>query len=143
MSFSTTLQTAVGILALISIKMKEYHYEFVSTKLISEHLKIPIPTVVKVLKNLNVAGIIDTKEGAKGGVLLAKPLSEITLLDIFLAVEPGKPLFKTISDYPLDRKEVDIIKGRLLNSLQDAETAMKESLKKTTLEDLLKFEMER
>ncbi|NLW47807.1 MAG: Rrf2 family transcriptional regulator [Firmicutes bacterium] len=141
MSYSTTLHTAVGILALISIKMKEYHYEFVSTKLISEHLKIPAPTVVKALKNLNAAGIIDTKEGARGGVLLAKPLSEITLLDIFLAVEPGKPLFKTISDYPLKGREVEIIKARLFNSLQNAEKAMMESLKTLTLEDLFNLDL--
>lgn len=136
MAYSTAVSQAIAILLFIYFKMEEYRYEFVSTKAISEHLNIPAPTTVKVLKGLNAAGITDTKEGAKGGVLLVKPLSEITLLDVFLAVEQGRPLFKIQTDFLISSKEVDELKGKMINSLQDAEKAMKDSLKKVTLEDL-------
>jgi D-arabinose 1-dehydrogenase-like Zn-dependent alcohol dehydrogenase len=43
--------------------MKELNYEFVSAKLIAECLKVPTPTVVKILRELNVSRITKTKEG--------------------------------------------------------------------------------
>ena len=116
--------------------MEELKFEFVSAKTISECMNIPAPTVVKILKNLNAAGIMATKEGAKGGVLLAKPVTKITLLDIFLAIEHETSLFKTQLDFFVENQQVDDVRLKIANCLQDAEKAMKESLKKTTLADL-------
>ena len=101
-------------------------------------LNIPAPTVVKVLYKLNSAGITHTKEGAKGGTLLAKPISEITFLEVFNAVEQGKPLFKVQYDFNIEYENLDSIKEKGIRCLQDAEDAMKASLKKVTLLDLLK-----
>lgn len=137
MAYSTAVSQAISILLYIHVKMEEYRYEFLSTKAISEKLNIPVPTAVKVLKSLNAAGITTTKEGAKGGVLLVKPLSEITLLDVFLAIEQGRPLFKIQTEFLVSGKQVDELREKMINSLQDAERAMKDSLQKVTLEDLL------
>lgn len=136
MAYSTALSQAIAILLFINYKMEEFRYEFVSTKAISEHLSIPAPTTVKVLKSLNAAGITDTKEGAKGGILLVKPLKEITMLDIFLAVEQGKPLFKIQTDFLVSGQEIDDMREKMVVSLQNVENAMKDSLKKVTLEEL-------
>lgn len=136
MSYSTAVSQAIAILLFVNFKMEECRYEFLSTRAISEELNIPAPTAVKVLKNLNAAGITETKEGAKGGILLAKPLSEITLLDVFLAVEQGKSLFRIQTDFHISSQEVDELKEKMIDSLQDAERAMKDSLKKVTLQDL-------
>lgn len=136
MAYSTAFSQAISILLLIHEKMEEFRFEFVSTKTISECLKIPAPTVVKTLKSLNVAGITTTKEGAKGGVLLTKPISGITLLDVFLAIEHGTLLFKTQLDFFIENQRIDYIKSKINNCLQDAEKAMKESLKNTTLAEL-------
>ncbi len=136
MAYSTAFSQSISILLFINIKMEQFQLEFVSAKTISECLKIPTPTVVKILKSLNIAGIISTKEGAKGGVLLAKPIAEITLLNIFLAIEHETPLFKTQLDFFVENQKVDDVKLKITNCLQDAEKAMKESLKKTTLADL-------
>ena len=133
---TTAFSQSISILLLINIKMEEFQLEFVSAKTISECLKIPAPTVVKILKNLNEAGIIATKEGAKGGVLLIKSIAEITLLDIFLAIEHEAPLFKTQIDFFVENQQVDDVRLKITNCLQDAEKVMKESLKKTTLADL-------
>jgi Rrf2 family protein len=135
-AYSTAFSQSISILLLINIKMEQFQLEFVSTKTISECLKIPAPTVVKILKNLNEAGIIATKEGAKGGVLLIRSIEEITLLDIFLAIEHETPLFKTQIDFFVENQQVDDVRSKITNCLQDAEKAMKESLKKTTLADL-------
>lgn len=136
MAYSTAFSQAVSILLFIHVKMEEFRFEFVSAKVISECLKTPVPTVVKILKSLNAASITTTKEGAKGGVLLAKPIAEITLLDVFLAIEHGTPLFKTQLDYFIENQQVDDLRSKVTTCLQDAEKAMKDSLKNTTLADI-------
>ena len=138
MAYSTEFSRAISISLLINEKMEEFGFEFVSVKNIAEFLKIPAPTVVRILRSLNAAGLTTTKEGAKGGVLLAKPIAEITLLDIFLAVEHGS-LFKTEIDFIVEDSRIDKLKELITNYTQDAENAMKESLKKTTLKDISKL----
>lgn len=135
-AYSTAFSQAISILLFIHVKMENLGYEFVSAKVIAEYLKIPVPTTVKVLKSLNTARITTTKEGAKGGVLLAKSLKGITLLDVFIAIEHGTPLFKTQFDFCSSGKQVDDFKLKVSTCLQDAEKAMKESLKNTTLADI-------
>jgi Rrf2 family protein len=135
-AYSTAFSQAISILLVVHAKMEELRYEFVSAKVIAECLQIPAPTVVKILKSLNSAGITTTKEGVKGGVLLAKPITGITLLDLFMAIEHGTPLFRTQLDYFVENQQVDHIKSKITNCLKDAEKAMKDSLKNTTLADL-------
>jgi len=135
MAYSSEFIRAITIVLFIHIKMGEYKFEYVSTKTISEYLMIPAPTVVRILKSLNDAGVTTTKEGSKGGILLSNPISQITLLDIFLAVERG-PMFKTQIDFAPKRPQDENAMGTIAGYLQDAESAMKESLRKTTLEDV-------
>jgi len=128
---------ALSILIFIHFKSEESLYEYLSTKKISELLNIPVPTTVKVLSKLTAAGLTHAKEGAKGGILLAKPVSEITFLDVFYAIEQEKPLFKTQLDCYGDDEEVKALKEKGIGYLKDAEYAMKESLEKITLMDVI------
>lgn len=136
MAYSTAFSQAITILLLIHEKMEALRFEFVSAKVIAECLRTPVPTVVKILKSLNAAGITATKEGAKGGVLLAKPLAEITLLDVFMAIEHKMPLFKTQLDFFIENPQIVGVRSKVMDCLQNAEKAMKESLKNQTLADL-------
>lgn len=137
MSYSTALSQGISILLYIHSLAEENCANFLSTKVISEQLNIPVPTTVKVIRSLNNAKLTIAKEGAKGGILLARPLAEITLLDVFLAVEPGKALFKLHTDVTLQGKEVDEVKQRIADSLETAELAMQNQLKEVRLTDLL------
>jgi Rrf2 family protein len=134
-AYSTEFSRAISISLLIHQKMDEHGFEFVSTKTIAELLKIPAPTVVRILRSLNVAGLTTTKEGAKGGVLLSKSITDVTLLDIFLAVEHS-PLFKIEIDFAVDDSRIDSLRSSITIHLQDAEKAMRGSLEKTTLLDI-------
>lgn len=138
MAYSLAMFQAISIIMLISSKMEECKCEFLTTKAISEKLGISAPTAVKILNNLNAAGVTLTKEGAKGGILLAKSPSEITLLDIFLILEQDRPLFKTGLNFKIHGEEIDVLKERVQGSLVDAEKAMKNSLEKITIKDLMK-----
>jgi Rrf2 family protein len=137
MTYSTATFQAVSILVFIHFKSKEEQYDYLSTKIISEMLNIPVPTAVKVLNKLNAAGLTHTKEGAKGGILLAKPISDITFLEVFNAMEQRKPLFKVQHDFNIDYEGLDSIKKKGIHYLQDAENAMKASLDKVALSDIL------
>ena len=138
MSYSTATFQATAILLFIHFKSDEGLYEYLSTKVISEMLNIPAPTAVKVLNKLNAAGLTHTKEGAKGGILLTKSISDITLLEVFNAVEQGRSLFKIQHNFNIEYEKLDYIKEKGMRCLQDAEDAMKNSLDKATLSDLLK-----
>ena len=138
MAYSTATFQATSILLFIHFKSEEGLYEYLSTKVISDMLNIPAPTAVKVLNKLNAAGLIQTKEGAKGGILPTKPISDISLLEVFNAVEQGKPLFKVQHNFNIEYENLDAIKEKGITCLQEAEDAMKASLKKVTLMDLLK-----
>ena len=137
MAYSTSMSHAVSILLYIYFKTKEELYDYLATRRISEQLSIPAPTAVKVLNKLNSAGLIHTKEGAKGGNLLAKPITKITMLDVFTAIEQGKPLFKIQYSFNFEYLGLNSIVEKGVSALQSAEKAMKKSLEKVVLSDLL------
>ena len=48
---------------------------------------LPEPTVAKVLKALTVAGLVRSQRGARGGYLLAQPLTSIAVADVVTAID--------------------------------------------------------
>lgn len=76
---------------IIADKMRHGISDFVPTKQLAEDLNIAAPSAVKILQSLGGAGIIETREGAKGGVRLAIPPSNIRALDVFNALGKGTP----------------------------------------------------
>jgi Rrf2 family protein len=59
----------------------------VSTASISEAETIPLPFLTKVISRLATAGLVTTSRGMGGGVSLARPPEEITLLQVVEAVD--------------------------------------------------------
>ena len=77
MSYSLSFSQAIVTVLFVGDKVEQGFYDFVPTKELSEALNIARPTAVKILGNLAGAGIIETREGAKGGVRLALPPDSI------------------------------------------------------------------
>jgi Rrf2 family transcriptional regulator, repressor of oqxAB len=46
----------------------------------------------RILRDLVAAGLVDAREGRTGGYRLARPAGEITLAQVYRAVEPGGPI---------------------------------------------------
>lgn len=61
--------------------------ERAATKLIAEKQKIPPSFLAKIVSALSTRGLIDTLRGAHGGVALARPASEISLLEVIEAID--------------------------------------------------------
>ena len=135
-SYSTSFSQGIALLLTIHSCNEEILAKTVSTKLLAEYAGIPFSSAVKTLKSLTVAGIIDTKEGAGGGCFLAKPVSQITLFDVFMAVEQDAPLFKTHTSIHSGDELVGNLKRWVEICITNATDAMKSSLRTVTLEDI-------
>lgn len=58
-----------------------------STQEIASRQNIPSPFLAKIIAKLSLAGLVITHRGAGGGVSLARPASEISLLQVIEALE--------------------------------------------------------
>lgn len=137
MSYSLAFSQAIVTVLFVGDKVAQGYYDFVPTKELSASLNIARPTAVKILGSLSSAGIIETREGAKGGVRLAKAPAEITILDVFTAIETGKPLFRHDFELRVKGEKPTRAQRAVLTVLHDAESAMQAHLAQTTIADLL------
>ncbi len=137
MSYSLSFSQAIFVVLFVGDKVAQNYFDFVPTKEISTSLNIPSPTAVKILGNLANAGIIETREGARGGVRLAKTAKEITLLDVFNAIESGKPMFRQDHQLRVTGKKPTRAHQSVYAVLTDAEDGMKARLAKTTIANLM------
>lgn len=139
MSYSLAFSQAIKIAVYIHIKTALGNYNYLSTRAISEYFNIPMPTVAKVLRSLINAGLLGVKEGVNGGMVLNRSPENITLFDLFEAVENKKPLFKQENNHNFSDEKADEVIKKIDCELLRAEMAMKEELKKTTLEQIVKY----
>lgn len=88
MRVSTRFSDSIHILAFIDI----YQKEKLSSELIASSIETSPVVVRRLMGTLREAGLIDTKKGTAEPKLSKNP-REITLLDVYLAVEGDKQLF--------------------------------------------------
>jgi Rrf2 family protein len=58
-----------------------------ATSQIAEEKQIPPSFLAKIISQLSIAGLIHTSRGARGGVNLARPAEQITLLEVVEAID--------------------------------------------------------
>jgi Rrf2 family protein len=61
--------------------------ERAATSTVAEEQRIPPSFLAKIISQLSIAGLLHTSRGARGGVTLARPAKEITLLDVIEAID--------------------------------------------------------
>ena len=69
---------------------------------VSEAQRIPLNFLENILAELRRAGIVESRRGAAGGYLLARPATEITVADVIRAVEGPLANVRGISPDALD-----------------------------------------
>jgi Rrf2 family protein len=72
----------------------------VTTQQLAGQTRVPAGYLSKVLQALGKAGLVEAQRGLHGGFLLARPLNELTVLDVINAVDP----LKRIERCPLGRE---------------------------------------
>lgn len=58
-----------------------------ATSQIAQEQRIPPSFLAKIISQLSIAGLIHTSRGARGGVSLARPPSEISILEVVEAID--------------------------------------------------------
>ncbi len=93
--------------------------------------------VRRILSKLAKAGLIKTSKGKGGCCTLSRKASEITLLEVYRAVEAPKAF--AIHAYPVEKrcKVSHGIKSCLSKVLDQAQRALEESLDRTTLASVM------
>lgn len=137
MAYSLSFSKSILVLIFISDKTRRGETDFISAKHMSDILNIPKPTLSVILSNLIRAGILQSKEGVKGGVRMAKSEDKITLLDLLVAIENQKPLFQTDYDLNAIGERPDKVKKTVNTILKNIEDTIKVDLAKTTLKSIL------
>ncbi|MCU0279077.1 MAG: Rrf2 family transcriptional regulator [Candidatus Nanopelagicales bacterium] len=112
--------------------------EFVSTSRLAADLGLPAPSAAALIRRLTAAGLIETREGARGGVRLAREPQQITLDDVVNAMQQARPLFTTDHQLQVSGPTPARRQKQLRKALQNAENSLHESLREVTLADLAK-----
>jgi Rrf2 family protein len=63
---------------------------------LAAELDVPATYLTKVLQNLTRAGLVEAARGPHGGVCLARPAREVSLWDVWSAVEPAGEMNRCI-----------------------------------------------
>lgn len=85
--FSSACVDAIRVMTYMTKKEEG----FVSAETISKDLEIVLPYLAKTLKKLSGAGLLESKRGVGGGVMLTKKPEAIKLLEIIIAFDGEKP----------------------------------------------------
>jgi Rrf2 family protein len=70
-----------------------------ATSQIAQEQRIPPSFLAKIVSQLSVAGLLQTSRGARGGVSLAKPPAEISVLEVVEAIDGPIYLNECVGDH--------------------------------------------
>lgn len=142
MSYSIAFSQATEIILYISIKSEEKQSKYLTIQSISEKLSMPIPSVKRLVGLLKNDGLITSKTGVSGGLMLMKKTQDITLFDIFKAVEGNKSMFHFYQEFDVSKfehaQQIEKQLNRIKDSFNEAEQAMLEVLKRQTVWEIMK-----
>jgi Rrf2 family protein len=72
--------------------------ERAATSTVAEEQRIPPSFLAKIISQLSIAGLLHTSRGARGGVTLARPPRDITLLEVIEAIDGPIMLNECVGD---------------------------------------------
>lgn len=132
MRIATRFSIAVHILSLLGTDLPQEP----TSEFLAGSIGVNPVVVRNVIGMLKRAGLVLASQG-RAGASLAKPLEEVSLLDVYRAVEVGDDLFAIHGnphpECPVGRN----IQGALDSVFTDAQRALENRLAATTLRDVL------
>ena len=135
MQISGRFTIAIHIFACIATFEDDYK---ITSDFLSSSINVNPVVIRKLLQQLKAAGLIEVKRGS-GGASIAKPPEEITLFDVFTAVEcvGSGELFhfheNPNTDCPVGRNIHSVLDEKLLR----IQTAMENEMKSITIADVI------
>jgi Rrf2 family protein len=104
-----------------------------TTQQIASQTQVPAGYLSKVLQALGRAGLVEGQRGSGGGFVLARPVHEITVLEVINAVDP----LQRIERCPLGRAEHKHRMCALHRRLDLGLALIEQVFGQTTIDDLL------
>ena len=136
MQISSRFTIAIHMLTCMETFKEDYK---ITSDFLASSINVNPVIIRRILSQLRDAGMIEVKRGT-GGASVIKPLSEITFLDVYQAVEciEENTLFHFHENpnqkCPVGRNIHNVLDGKLIQ-IQDA---LENELGKITLEDVMK-----
>ena len=125
---STTAQYALRAVVFLAKQKSGY----ISRIDIAEATMVPHDYLLKVLNELDSAGVVESRRGPGGGYRLTRSPSEITTLDVVLSVDT----IPRISKCPLGISDHEVL-CPLHKLMDDASRLVEETFEKVTISDLI------
>lgn len=137
MHSSSRFAVAVHILTLAQVACGESVGELVTSDRMAESVNTNPVVIRRIMGSLREAGLVVSQPGPGGGWRLARTPEQITLLDIFRAVE-GEPRLAFPVRPPSDDCPIGSNMQRVLERhFHEAESAMEARLREVTMADVL------
>jgi len=127
--FSNTVEYALRAVVYLAYESPDAR----TTAQIAEATKVPKDYLSKILQGLAKKEIVQTQRGVGGGVSLARPPEELTILDVVNAVEP----IERIRTCPLGLSSHGVRLCPLHKRMDAALAAVETAFKNTTLAEVL------
>jgi Rrf2 family transcriptional regulator, nitric oxide-sensitive transcriptional repressor len=127
--FSQTVEYALRAVAHLAYEAPSPR----TTEQIAEATRVPPAYLSKVLQALSRGGIVKSQRGVGGGMSLAKPAEELTILEVVNAVEP----IQRIKTCPLGLKSHGVRLCPLHRRIDDAMATVEAAFGGTTLAEIL------
>lgn len=106
-----------------------------SSQHFSERTGIPLPTVAKLMKSLNKAGLVVSQRGAGGGYVLGRKPVDITVADVIQAVE-GPIALTACADTSDEHCEMEAV-CPMQGKWNKVNQAVRSALNEVTLADMV------
>ena len=130
MAANLRFSTAIEALALMATEPEKFHTSHALATALATN-----PVVIRrLLSALSHAGLVSSVKGPSGGTRLAKSPKQITLRDIYRALDAGELLHQTAHD----SAETMDLKKTMRSVFRKAQKCLEEELDSTTLNQLLK-----
>ncbi|MGT2907358.1 Rrf2 family transcriptional regulator [Streptococcus dentiloxodontae] len=134
MQLSSRFTIALHMLTVMEI----FKEDKVTSDLMASSIGVNPVVVRRILGQLKAAGIVEVKRGS-GGAAIAKPLMEVSFLDVYKAVDAvsQESLFKFHANPNPACSVGKNIHSLLDDRLKNAQEALENQLRSQTLEDLM------
>lgn len=132
MKYSRKLSDTIHCLAFISLGEKE---RLTSTK-IAESVKTNPAYIRQLMSALKKAGLLSTKQG-QANASLTRPADQITMLDIYRAVEGNKPLLHLDVDTNPECGVGILVQLSIGDFYEEIQKMAEEKMQQITLQDVI------
>ena len=138
MKIKGSLEQAVCILLVIA---HTKGHAPVKSYTLSERLGLSDSYLKKIMRQLVVAGLVDSEAGKKGGFVLKRAPKNISLLDVFEAIESTAPFLSTTNlldkVFPKENMIAHEKEQQIISVFTRAEQAYRQSLSQFTLDHVV------